>query len=752
VVSAVLCFVPLLNLLGYEFSLVLALVSSFAAGHIAAGYPDRVRNQLAPYPGAQGTVVRLYLVVVTMALALLVLPLALISLNALRVQNCDPWEGGLFFLLGPGCSVAVAAARGLVCGLLVNRRRLASLLWLLVWCGSLAAVLYELWATPSVQALGSMHGYFSGVLYDENVSVPWRWVTYRARDFIEVVTLLGGAALLVDRSNLRLRFGLLSERSAGLLRWLPWAGVALVVAFLAPRLGHRCSTGELARVLGGHRTLGPCELYYPAELSDEDAARLVRDCVFNVEDIQAFFGVELVRPVRVYLFASPDHKQELIGAGRTSVAKPWRGEVYIQGMAFPHPVLKHEIAHVVAATFGASPLQVSGRWGGLLVSPGMVEGAAVAADWRGAELTPHQWSRAMHDLDVAPPMESVLGLRFFGLNASRAYVLAGSFSRYLIDEYGPTRYRQAYRTADVAGTYGRLLDSLELEWLEFLQEQPLRPGDLELARDRFVRPPVHRKVCVHEVAQLRDQAADCAARGDWPGAVALRRRVAEFLPDDATAQWELAEQLVWAGRRPRAHEALAQQIEDSSRPLWLRQAARSLRGDLQWVAGQQEEAAAAYGQLAEEPLREATRRLLAVKQSALAQERATPYVRRFLLGGNPWGPEEYDTSLLTLALLTNEEPSYAIGHYLLGRQLWQRGHARRALPFLERARRLGLEPEIIAAENSRLIALARFDLGQFRRAKAWFERLADDSQRPAGARAQAEAWVARCDWELSRRR
>ena len=68
----ILCFVPLFDLLAYEFSLVLALFSSLAAGHMAAAYPSRVGEQLAPYPGARWTIARLYFVCVTYGLSLLV--------------------------------------------------------------------------------------------------------------------------------------------------------------------------------------------------------------------------------------------------------------------------------------------------------------------------------------------------------------------------------------------------------------------------------------------------------------------------------------------------------------------------------------------------------------------------------------------------------------------------------------------------------------------------------------------------------
>ena len=131
--AVVLCFVPLLDLLGYEFSLVMAALASLAAGHLAAGYPARVRDQLAPFPGARLTVLRLYTKVAAMAGLSLALPLLAITANALRVRNCDYLEGLGFFLLGPVCSCLWAAAWGLTLALLQGERFLALTLALSHW-------------------------------------------------------------------------------------------------------------------------------------------------------------------------------------------------------------------------------------------------------------------------------------------------------------------------------------------------------------------------------------------------------------------------------------------------------------------------------------------------------------------------------------------------------------------------------------------------------------------------------------------
>ena len=42
-----------------------------------------------------------------------------------------------------------------------------------------------------------------------------------------------------------------------------------------------------------------------------------------------------------------------MGAADTYIAKPWRREVYVQAAGYPHPVLGHELMHVLAGVLRA---------------------------------------------------------------------------------------------------------------------------------------------------------------------------------------------------------------------------------------------------------------------------------------------------------------------------------------------------------------------------------------------------------------
>src|SRR5689334_7582027 len=122
VLGAVLCFVPLFDLVGYESAAacgsVLGVVAIFATVH-------DVRRGLPLVAAEFG---RLLL----RNQALQIAPLALLSLNALRVQNCDPWAGFQFWLaIVPG-AILVGQALAWSCLAFVGPRRLAAVLALLL--------------------------------------------------------------------------------------------------------------------------------------------------------------------------------------------------------------------------------------------------------------------------------------------------------------------------------------------------------------------------------------------------------------------------------------------------------------------------------------------------------------------------------------------------------------------------------------------------------------------------------------------
>ena len=97
-------------------------------------------------------------------------------------------------------------------------------------------------------------------------------------------------------------------------------------------------------MLGGRTETEHAEIVYPREKPAEEVERLRRDVEFRLAQLAQFFGAPPAS-VRVYVFRSPEEKQRWVGAGGTQFAKPWLGSVFVNDAPFPHPALKHELAH-----------------------------------------------------------------------------------------------------------------------------------------------------------------------------------------------------------------------------------------------------------------------------------------------------------------------------------------------------------------------------------------------------------------------
>ena len=96
--ALILANMPLFNILAFEFCAVLALSISFAGAHVTLTVVQQMKRQPDILAGPAGqTVVRCYRSALVFNLGLLVLPLAIILLNAFRIKNCNFSEGFLFF-------------------------------------------------------------------------------------------------------------------------------------------------------------------------------------------------------------------------------------------------------------------------------------------------------------------------------------------------------------------------------------------------------------------------------------------------------------------------------------------------------------------------------------------------------------------------------------------------------------------------------------------------------------------------------
>ncbi len=767
VLALILSFIPLFNLLGYDFSFAVGLLAALASVDVGCGVVRAAQRR-----GAELDVLRLFFTSAGLAAAMLALPLALSLSNALRVRNCNVPGGLAFFALLPVATAIFAAGAGTIAGLVCPRR--GRLVAFVVPVVSVAWTLWRLYVDPAVFALDPFGGFFPGPIYDEALRVPARLVGFRAVNLLWITS-----ALVVVHAAIPTRTkGSASGASAPSAQTFQWdvrrwplrrALLAAVlvcasIALFAARgeLGFHVRRADVLRVLDGERHSNRIVLRYPtaAGTSAGELDLTMEDLEFRYDQLRDTLGVEPSGPITVYQFANAEMKKALVGAATTLYAKPWTREIFVQAAPFPSNRLRHEMAHVFAGAFGDRffGVALAIRWKGPLPVPhlasGLIEGVAEAADFTDPDggATTHQEAAAIVADGRAPPLVDVIGAGFSTLSGPRAYTLAGSFCRFLFDTRGAERFRALYRSAgDFSGVYGEPLAALESEWRRFLAGQPMSAEQRARAREQFRRPAIFKKVCAREQAARVGEARGLLGASP-KRAVELLQQACDDDPMEPTIKVDLAQAVAASGDSARAFALLGSIARDGDVTSPVRARAANVAAALYFRMDDFDNARGALREVLATATDEAERRTATVKLRSLEDEPARRTLGRALFGDDATGNLDPVLLFHLVTEFARLHPDDRLGPYLVGRQLVTRD-PQLALPYLRAASEAGKErpalPPDFERECLRMTMLAAFRVGDLVRSHAAAAALAAAAPNEAD-RLRAGDFLARIAWRRSK--
>ena len=595
--GAALVLLPLFGLPGYELSAALALGQGLlggVSGIAAARLERRLIRASEPRPAnawrfdsALTSTILAAASACLLNLLALVPPLLASVIYALASTRCDPFSHIGFFPLLTMPSAILSATVGVFVGFATRRVWTAGVLYAATIGCSLAVTVPPILFGPQVFAFNHLLGYVPGPLYDEALTVTAALGWFRLETLLLALTVIVWPALMLD-----MKAGVLTRphlRPASVLLLVALVAAIFTLEERGPQLGTRMNEAVLEEKLGGKRESEHFVLHHPRGKPKEELDRLVRDLEFRHAQISAFLGGPPPGKVHVWWYRSAQEKQALVGAGGTQFAKPWRREVHVNEAAFPHPVLKHELVHAMAAPFGARPFGVTATLGGLLANAAIIEGVAVAGDDPVDDLTLHEWAAGMKQQKLLPDMRALMKpTGFYGAPASRAYTAAGSFLRWLGDTHGGEKLRALYKHGDFQAVYGRPLDGLATEWETFLGALPLEPSAVNQAFGRFRQGSLFSRACAREVARLSQEAGELMA-SDPDEAVRRYQRCAELQPDEPGYVLAHASALKRSGRLADSAELLAAlSVRVKAQPGQSAGVAMA-RADLAWSRGKADE-------------------------------------------------------------------------------------------------------------------------------------------------------------------
>lgn len=700
---------PLLGMPGYELSAALALV------HGLLGFP------LAVFLARRAPPTTLRSAAVTLAASTLVLwgalvpPFLLATVTTLARTPCNPFATVGFFPLLPLPSALATSAAGLFLATVTRRWWTTALAWVGFILLSAAHTTWPILFGPQVFAYNHFGGYLPGPLYDEELHVPSSLLWFRLGTIALSVVLLAGAA-----------------RARRLL--LAALAVLLLIDFNGVALGFRMTDSALAEKLGGRRETDELVLFYPRGLADKDVDRFLGDVRFRYAQIAKFLGGPPDGKVRIWWYRTAAEKQALVGAEHTQFAKPWRHEVHVNGLGFPHPVIKHELAHAMAATWGSPPFGVAARWFGLYPHAGVIEGLAVAADDPVDELPLHAWAAAMKKKALLPDVRVLLEpAGFYSAPPSRAYTAAGSFMRWLGDTSGAAKLRALYAHGEFDTVYGKPLPALATEWEAFLDAVPLNAEAVNQAFGRFKRGSIFDRPCAREVARLSAEASD-ELNGRPQLALELFGRCRALQPEEPSHVLAETNALRKLGKNDDARaklDELLQRLEHEPSP-W--GDAAMARAALALDLDDATTARPLLERVLEREISPAMDRTAHVRLASLElPPKARDAVKRY------FQPGDDSVRLYLLRDALDVAPKDATLSYLLGRVLQQSGESQAALAHLEAALEAPL-PDSIEREASRLAIEAAFGVRDCPK----LEALAKRKDFGPAFTARAQDWIERC--------
>ena len=720
VFSLICTQIPLFDYLGFEFSALTSPLVSFVSGLVTISI-------FRKWQISEGIDSRRLLEDSTQSsLLLLLIPFSIISLNALIVKNCAFAEGAIFFLLINLPAVLLTnSIASLFC---MASRRFVRTLFTIVFLALLSQIVIVTFTGPQIFAFNQVMGFFPGFTYDESLSVLPRLLLYRGETIL-LVALLWVVTEAVGEKRKRPD----STWREIVSSWREWTATAVVVLLAAftwfsDDLSLSSSSAHVQHELGGQTETDHFVLSYPAGLKHSRVEDLKSLHEFYFDRISRELRVNPTRKIHVYIYKSAAQKGRLVGAGRTNISKPWLWQLHIN-LDDVESSLKHELVHVMAAEFGFPLLRIG-------PNSGLIEGLAVAVERVSYDAPIHLTAAEVFAVGVHPNMEGIFSISgFFNVHPGVSYTVAGSFCRYLMDQFGLRRFKRVYRSGDFQSVYGKSLEGLITEWRRYLEKFSIKESQKQRAEYLFKRPSIFGKECARTVANMNAETRSQYSRKDYAGALASANRSLERSAN-VEAIFQKVNSLFRLHQYTEAIDFAEAKLKDSTfahdlLPLF------AVLGDAYWASGDKNRAIDAYQLLLSTHLSLAVDEACAVRLETMFHPKTSAELKTYFID------DMTDSARVDFLRSKTAKEAAGITRYLLGRELGAKENYHDAIEVLSGKWALGL-PELEFVRQQRMGKML-FRLGEYQKAKIHFWESLNFISNEAYF-SETDEWLKRCDW------
>ncbi|MFI5236701.1 MAG: tetratricopeptide repeat protein [Ignavibacteriales bacterium] len=481
------------SVFGYEFSTVNSLLLSFLSGMLTISILKRNQN-----PNNKIKKPDLFRKLTFLISA----PIIISLINSVFTGFCSFWDGILFYIVITVPSVIIGSSLGAIIFFLVGKFKL--LLFILLYFFLLLMSVFEIYFNHQVYLYNPIFGYFPGTIYDEGIRVTSKLILYRVIDivFFLPVLLFLFRKRYENYSKLNLRSFYISILIMGLIYYF----------ILSPIIGFTVTDSRLKSFLPIEIESEHFIIYADNRIEEKDLDQILLNSEYYYDQLKLFFKDEPRSKVSVFIFFDNGQKRELFGSANANVAKPWLNSIYFSYDGWEE-TLKHEIAHCFTANFGTGIFKLAAGY-----NPAIIEGVAEAADGFYDENDIHFIASIAYKNNFRIGIASLFtGFNFLGNLSSLSYIYAGSFIKYLVDEYGIEKVEEFYRTNDFEKSFNKKLVDVSNAYEKFINELESTISKEE-ANYYFGRKPLIRKICPRFIASGLEDARRYFSNKDYNSA------------------------------------------------------------------------------------------------------------------------------------------------------------------------------------------------------------------------------------------
>jgi len=462
--------IPLLNVFGYEFSVFNSVLLTFISGFYVISLSKKKEYQ------------NFNLKLIASSFFFLLIPFLVSVINSFFTGFCSFSDGVMFYFVITAPSLIIGYALGLTTVLFL--KKIKRFFFFLIIILILLIPLAEFYFNPQVYFYNPVLGYLPGTIYDEGLSVDLKLILYRSLNLLFFGVLL---VTLVLKLKGKIRTGKIYFLLYLLI-------IPALFIYSSPDFGFSTSFKKLKEKLHNKVSTEHYDIFFDERIPDKFVKLIVFHHGYYYKELEEYLKVIPSQKIKSFIFYNNEQKKNLFGSANADVAKPWLYSLFITYDNYK-TTLKHEIAHCFSAEFGEGPFKIAD-----MINPFLIEGLASSSAPFYDENDIHYLASVAYKNNYKSGIEEMYEPSgFFTQTSSLSYIYAGSFSKYLIDNYEIEKFKLLYTEPDFQKIYNKSVKELETEFYNYLNEFDTDKED-DKAHYYFGRKSIFYKVCPRFIA------------------------------------------------------------------------------------------------------------------------------------------------------------------------------------------------------------------------------------------------------------